>query len=97
MIFLEPLLPGKKTVEAGAATRLIVVFLGSDAKGVTATGIAVAYSMLPCGSVMVSSFPVFISSKMLVIESFAKGLASWITTFPARMKGCVCQRIDKWH
>ena len=57
-MFLEVLFPGKNTVDAGAATRLIVVFFGSEARGVTATGMAVAYSIPPWGKVIVSSLPV---------------------------------------
>ena len=58
MIFLDVLFPGKNTVDVGAATRLMVVFLGSEGRGVTATGMAVAYSMLPVFNVTVSSLPV---------------------------------------
>ena len=55
IMFLEVLLPGKKTVEVGAATLLMVVFLGSEAKDWTATGMAVAYSIPPVFNVTVSS------------------------------------------
>ena len=75
MMLREVLFPGKNTVEVGAATLLMVVFLGSEGSGVTATGIAVAYSILPVLSVTVSSFPVFISSRMLEMGS-PMGLAS---------------------
>ena len=44
-------------MDVGAATRLMVVFLGSEGRGVTATGMAVAYSMLPVFNVTVSSLP----------------------------------------
>jgi hypothetical protein len=60
IIFLDLLL-GKMTVEAGAATRLMVVFFGSPAKELTATGMAVATSV-PSGSD-------FISSKMFAMLS----------------------------
>ncbi len=43
MIFLDRLL-GRMTVEAGAATRLMVVFLGSPAMELTATGMPVVTS-----------------------------------------------------
>ena len=43
MIFLDLLL-GRITVEAGAATRLMVVFLGSPAMELTATGMPVVTS-----------------------------------------------------
>ena len=47
IICLERLF-GRMTVDAGAATRLIVVFLGSLASELTATGMAVVTSMPPC-------------------------------------------------
>lgn len=89
MMFLEVLLPGKNTVDVGAATLLMVVFLGSEARWVTLTGMAVAYSMLPVFKVTVSSLlpPVFISSKMLEMES-PMHLASWITTLPTSGSSC---------
>ena len=46
MMFLDLLL-GRITVEAGAATLLMVVFFGSLAKELTATGMAVATSRPP--------------------------------------------------
>ena len=57
MIFLDVLFPGKNTVDVGAATLLMVVFFGSEGRGVTATGMAVAYSILPVFKVTVSSLP----------------------------------------
>ena len=42
------------TVDAGAATFYIVIFLGSDASEETATGIAVAYSMPPAAETVVN-------------------------------------------
>ena len=42
------------TVDAGAATFLIVIFLGSEASEVTATGIAVAYSIPPPAETVVN-------------------------------------------
>jgi hypothetical protein len=44
MMFLDLLL-GRMTVDAGAATRLMVVFLGSVPKELTATGMPVVTSM----------------------------------------------------
>ena len=42
------------TVDAGAATFLIVIFLGSEAREETATGIAVAYSIPPAAETVVN-------------------------------------------
>ena len=66
---------GKNTVEAGAATLLIVVFLGSEAKEDTATGMAVVYSAIP--SALTLTFPsgsCFIPSKISLMESVPTGL-----------------------
>ena len=66
---------GKNTVEAGAATLLIVVFFGSEAKEDTATGMAVVYSAIP--SALTLTFPsgsCFMPSKISLMESVPTGL-----------------------
>ena len=55
-------------MEVGAATRFIVVFLGSEGRGVTATGMAVAYSMLPVFNVTVSSVPLRFNSVLITLQ-----------------------------
>ena len=67
MMFLD-LLFGRMTVDAGAATRLMVVFLGSLASELTATGMAVATSMPEPGPPVPSGSD-FISSKMFAMLS----------------------------
>ncbi len=93
MMFREALLPpGSITVEAGAATLLIVVFFGSEAREVTATGIAVAYSIvpLPPADNPDPSAPSvdFISSRMEEMLSAPIGLVSWMTTLPTSGSSC---------
>ena len=68
---------GKNTVEAGAATLLMVVFLGSEAKEVTATGIAVAYSAMPSAdTLMLPASSCFMPSRISLMESVPTGLGS---------------------
>ena len=68
MMFRERLF-GKMTVEAGAATRLIVVFFGSLPNELTATGIPVVTSMPPPPEHPFPSGSDFISSRILAMLS----------------------------
>ena len=86
---------GKNTVEAGAATLLMVVFLGSEANEVTATGMAVAYSAIPSAdTLMLPASSCFIPSKISLMESVPTGLGSCMTTFPTSGNSCTTVNLE---